>query len=90
MLGWLERRRFSVRILTRHRLLYYNTEEMKKPQVQPDTEWLCPDEMELLLEAIHAFKATNDGRRHSGRLAWIRSKLVRAKLEGVNVRCYNS
>jgi hypothetical protein len=90
MLCWLKRRRFSVRILTRPRLLYYNTEEMEKPQVQSDTEWLCPDEMELILEAIHAFKATNDGKRHSGRLAWIRSKLVRAKLDGVNIRCYNS
>jgi hypothetical protein len=90
MLGLLERSRFSVGILTGPRLLYYNTEEMEKPQVQTDTEWLCPDEMELILEAVHAFKATNDGRRHSGRLAWIRSKLVRAKLDGVNIRCYNS
>ena len=63
---------------------------MEKPQAQPDTEWLCPDEMELILEAIHAFKTTNDGKRHSGRLAWIRSKLVRAKLDGAAIRCYNS
>jgi len=54
--------------------------------IQGNEEWLCHDEMQLLLEAVHSFKSTNDGMRHSGRLNWLRSKLVRAKTQGVAIR----
>ena len=46
----------------------------------------CPDEWALLLEALHSYKDTNDGRRVAGRLNWVRAnwktdaEIARSKL----------
>lgn len=53
-------------------------------------QWLAPDEMELLLEALHSYSRSSDGKRHSGRLTWLREKLVFAKREGAALRLYQS
>jgi hypothetical protein len=46
----------------------------------------CPDEWMLLLEALHCYKDTNDGRKVAGRLNWIRSKLVECHGENCLIR----
>jgi len=56
--------------------------------IQDQCEWLSPDEMELVLEALHSYRSTRDGMRHSGRLTWIREKFVRSKVEGAIIRVY--
>ena len=40
----------------------------------------------LLLEALHCYKDTNDGRKVAGRLNWIRSKLVECHGENCLIR----
>jgi hypothetical protein len=52
--------------------------------VTPDQpiEYLSPDEIEILLEALHWYGSSKDGRKHSGRVTWIREKFVRVKLDG--------
>ncbi len=52
------------------------------------SEWLSPDEMELVLESLHSYRSTRDGMRHSGRLTWIREKFVRCKVERLPIRFY--
>ena len=41
----------------------------------------CPDELDLLILAVRAFKSTPEGRKHGGRLNWIDSKLCSCKGE---------
>ena len=41
----------------------------------------CPDEWALILEALHVYKDTNDGRRVAGRLNWVRAKLEDCRAE---------
>ena len=53
-------------------------------------EWLAPDEMELVLEALYSYRLSKDGMRHSGRLTWIREKFVRCKIEGSAIRVYKA
>ena len=57
---------------------------LKAPQkpVERTEEYLSPDEMELLLEALTWFRNDPSGRVHAGRLTWTREKFVRAKLQG--------
>ena len=55
----------------------------------PDV-WMAPDELELLLESIHAYAHSNDGKRRSGRLAFLREKIVQVKLNGSALRVYPS
>ena len=61
-----------------------------KMPIQSQEEWLSPDEMELVLEALYTYRLSKDGMRHSGRLTWIREKFVRCKLEGSAIRVYQS
>jgi len=44
-------------------------------------EFLSPDELELILEALHHYKGSSDGRKHAGRLTWLREKFVRCRVE---------
>jgi len=46
------------------------------------TEFICPDEMQLLLEALRWYAQDSEGRKNAGRLTWLREKVVRAKLHG--------
>ena len=46
----------------------------------------CPDEWALLLEALHSYKDTNDGRRVAGRLNWVRAKLEDCRAENCLIR----
>lgn len=45
-------------------------------------EYLAPDELELVLEALTWFRMDPSGRRNAGRITWTREKFVRAKLQG--------
>ena len=45
-------------------------------------EYLAPDELELVLEALTRFRSHESGRRYGGKLVWIREKFVRAKIQG--------
>tara|TARA_R100001509_G_scaffold77772_1_gene43514 strand:+ start:968 stop:1192 length:225 start_codon:yes stop_codon:yes gene_type:complete len=46
-------------------------------------ELLNPDELQLILEALRWYAQDSpEGRRSSGRLTWVREKVVRAKLHG--------
>ena len=53
----------------------------QKP-VERTEEYLAPDEMELVLEALTWFRNAPEGRAHAGRLTWTREKFVRAKIQG--------
>lgn len=53
----------------------------QKP-VERTEEYLAPDELELVLEALTWFRRDPSGRAHAGRLTWTREKFVRAKLQG--------
>ena len=46
----------------------------------------CPDEWALLLEALHCYKDTNDGRKVAGRLNWVRSKLEDCRAENCLIK----
>ena len=46
----------------------------------------CPDEWALLLEALHSYKDTSDGRRVAGRLNWVRAKLEDCRAENCLIR----
>ena len=46
----------------------------------------CADEWMLLLEALHVYKDTNDGRRVAGRLNWVRAKLEDCRAEECLIR----
>ncbi len=46
----------------------------------------CADEWMLLLEALHCYKDTNDGRRVAGRLNWVRAKLEYSSAEECLIR----
>ena len=46
----------------------------------------CPDEWALILEALHSYKETNDGRKVAGRLNWVRAKLQDCKGENCLIR----
>ena len=46
----------------------------------------CPDEWALLLEALHSYKDTNDGRKVAGRLNWVRAKLEDCRAENCLIR----
>ena len=46
----------------------------------------CPDEWALLLEALHSYKDTNDGRKVAGRLNWVRAKLEDCRSEECLIR----
>jgi|TARA_R100000084_G_C4626827_1_gene136216 hypothetical protein len=48
-------------------------------------EYLSPDELELILEALHCYKGSPDGRIHAGRLTWIREKFVRCRVERTTI-----
>ncbi len=43
----------------------------------------CSDEWMLLLEALHCYKDTNDGRTVAGHLNWVRAKLDACRAFGV-------
>jgi hypothetical protein len=40
----------------------------------------------LLLEALHCYKDTNDGRKVAGRLNWVRAKLEECRSEECLIR----
>ncbi len=46
--------------------------------IQGQDVWICPDEGEILLEALYAYSVSNDGRRKAGRVAWLREKVLQA------------
>jgi hypothetical protein len=46
----------------------------------------CPDEWALILEALHCYKDTNDGRKVAGRLNWVRSKLEDCRAENCLIK----
>ena len=46
----------------------------------------CADEWMLLLEALHVYKDTNDGRKVAGRLNWVRAKLEDCRAEECLIR----
>ena len=46
----------------------------------------CADEWMLLLEALHVYKDTDDGRRVAGRLNWVRAKLEDCRAEECLIR----
>ena len=46
----------------------------------------CADEWMLLLEALHCYKDTNDGRKVAGRLNWVRAKLEECRAEECLIR----
>ncbi len=46
----------------------------------------CPDEWMLLLEALHCYKDTNDGRKVAGRLNWVRAKLEDCRAENCLIK----
>ncbi|NBQ50873.1 MAG: hypothetical protein EBU35_09590 [Marivivens sp.] len=46
----------------------------------------CADEWMLLLEALHCYKDTNDGRKVAGRLNWVRTKLEECRAEECLIR----
>ena len=46
----------------------------------------CPDEWALLLEALHCYKDTNDGRKVAGRLNWVRAKLEDCRAENCLIK----
>ena len=54
--------------------------------VPTKTIHFCPDEWALLLEALHSYKDTNDGRRVAGRLNWVRAKLEDCRAEECLIR----
>jgi len=58
---------------------------MTKP-ASTKTIHFCPDEWQILLEALHSYKGTNDGRKVAGRLNWIRSKLVECRGENCLIK----
>jgi len=58
--------------------------EQKSAVMEPNvkTEFICPDEMQLLLEALRWYAQDSEGKKNAGRLTWLREKVVRAKLHG--------
>ena len=58
---------------------------MSQPEATK-TIHFCPDEWALILEALHSYKDTNDGRRVAGRLNWVRAKLQDCKGENCLIR----
>ena len=50
------------------------------------TIYFCSDEWMLLLEALHVYKDTSDGRRVAGRLSWVRTKLIECRGENCLIR----
>ena len=54
--------------------------------LQTKTIHLCHDEWQIILEALHSYKSTNDGRKIAGRLNWVRSKLIECKGENCLIR----
>ena len=58
--------------------------EQKSAVMEPNvkTEFICPDEMQLLLQALRWYAQDSEGRKNAGRLTWLREKVVRAKLHG--------
>ena len=47
---------------------------------------ISSDELEIILEALHVYRETNDGRRNAGRITWTREKLVQFKREAAALR----
>jgi|TARA_R100000084_G_scaffold35910_1_gene14416 hypothetical protein len=58
--------------------------EQKSAVMEPNVkaEFICPDEVQLLLEALRWYAQDSEGRKNAGRLTWLREKVVRAKLHG--------
>jgi hypothetical protein len=56
------------------------------PPKPTKTIHFCPDEWALLLEALHIYKDTNDGRKVAGRLNWVRAKLEDCRSEECLIR----
>lgn len=50
------------------------------------TIYICPDEWTIVLEALHAYKTTNDGRKVAGRINWLQAKFQDCKKEDCQIR----
>ena len=82
--------RFLFHYYTIERVLAIATMKTSQQLGKMQDVWMAPDELELLLESIHAYAHSNDGKRRSGRLAFLREKLVQVKLNGSALRVYPS
>ena len=57
--------------------------------IQAPDIWLTYEEMEVLLESIHIYSQTADGKRcSSGQCVFLREKLLQARLNGSALRIY--
>ena len=72
------------------RILQNNPTNRKRPfmtdSAPTKTIHFCADEWMLLLEALHSYKDTNDGRKVAGRLNWVRAKLEDCRAEECLIR----
>lgn len=64
-------------------------EEFVRPADQPG-EYLNPDELEIVLEALTWYRNDPIGRKSAGRATWIREKLLRARSEGSTITLIGS
>ena len=59
--------------------------------IQAPDIWLTYEEMEVLLESIHVYSRTADGKRcSSGQCVFLREKLLLLKRDGSALRIYPS
>ena len=57
--------------------------------IQAPDIWLTYEEMEILLDSIHAYASTSAGKRcSSGQCDFLQAKLSQAKLNGSALRVY--